>query len=154
MADYLRNPSCNSAQIGRYPARYTSLERVREFVGQAAELCGMGEQAVYQVQLAVDEAFTNIVEHAYDGESDQLVECSCQIEDDGLLVILHDCGKAFDPTIVAEPDLESPLEERDIGGLGIYFMRKLMDEVHFLPAPVNQDGCNTLTMYKRKEKAV
>ena len=138
----------------RYPACYTSLELVREFVGLAAEQCGMEEKTIYQVQLAVDEAFTNIVEHAYGGESDALVECTCQIEEEGLTVILHDCGRAFDPTKVPEPDLEAPLEERDVGGLGIYFMRRLMDDVRFMPAPVNQDGCNTLTMFKRKEKAV
>jgi serine/threonine-protein kinase RsbW len=138
----------------RYPARYTSLERVREFVGLAAEQCGMEEKTIYQVQLAVDEAFTNIVEHAYSEESDELVECTCQIGEDGLTVILHDCGKAFDPTKVPKPDLNAPLEDRDVGGLGIYFMRKLMDDVRFMPAPVNQDGCNTLTMFKRKEKAV
>jgi serine/threonine-protein kinase RsbW len=136
-----------------FVAQYDSLGAVREFVGQAAEVCGFDAKNIYAVELATDEAFTNIVEHAYGGESHERVECTCKITTVGLIVILHDCGQAFDPTAVAEPDLTAPLEERETGGLGIYLMRKLMDEVHFAPASETKDGCNTLTMIKRKEKA-
>lgn len=133
-------------------AQYESLEAVREFVGQIAETFGFDAKAIYAVELATDEAFTNIVEHAYGGESKELVECTCQTHLMDLTIILHDCGQAFDPTCVPEPDLEAPLEDRETGGLGIYFMRKLMDEVHFTPASETSDGCNTLTMIKRKER--
>ncbi len=136
-----------------FVAQYESLDAVREFVGRAAEVCGFEAKEIYAVELATDEAFTNIVEHAYGGESSELVECTCQVRQAGLTIILHDCGLAFDPTIVAEPDLDAPLEDRETGGLGIYFMRKLMDEVHFSPANRSIEDCNTLTMFKRKEKA-
>lgn len=134
-------------------AQYESLDAVREFVGLAAEICGFDAKTKYAIELATDEAFTNIVEHAYGGESNDMVECTCQVFRDRLTIILHDCGQPFDPTIVAEPDLNAPLEERETGGLGIYFMRKLMDEVHFTPALITEDGCNTLTMIKWREKA-
>jgi serine/threonine-protein kinase RsbW len=134
-------------------AQYESLRAVREFVGQQAEAFGLDAKAIYAVELATDEAFTNIVEHAYGGESKEFVECTCQIYQVELIIILHDCGQAFDPTCVPEPDLEAPLEDRETGGLGIYFMRKLMDEVHFAPASETGNGCNTLTMIKRKEQA-
>jgi anti-sigma regulatory factor (Ser/Thr protein kinase) len=137
-----------------FRACFESLDNVRDFVGQSAEEFGFGPKAVYAVQLATDEAFTNIVEHAYGGESDELVECTCRFDELALTIILHDCGLAFDPTAVLGPDLKAPLADREIGGLGIYFMRKLMDEVHFSPAPNNRDGCNTLTMIKRKENSV
>ena len=136
-----------------FVARFTSLDAVREFVGRAARNCGFDAKAIYAVELATDEAFTNIVEHAYGGESDEMVECACQVGQERLTIILHDCGQAFDPTEVAEPNLDAPLEDRETGGLGIYFMRKLMDEVHFTPAPLNSDGCNTLTMIKNKGPA-
>jgi anti-sigma regulatory factor (Ser/Thr protein kinase) len=126
---------------------------VREFVSQLAQACGFDSKAVYAVELATDEAFTNIVEHAYGGESNNQVECTCLADEVGLTIILHDCGLAFDPTKVPVPDLKAPLEKRETGGLGIFLMRKLMDEVHFSPATGNHSGCNTLTMIKWKEKA-
>jgi anti-sigma regulatory factor (Ser/Thr protein kinase) len=135
-----------------FVARYDSLDAIREFVGQVAKACTFDVKSIYAIELATDEAFTNIVEHAYGGESSQMVECTCQIRDSGLTIILHDCGQAFDPTLVPEPNLDAPLEERETGGLGIYFMKKLMDEVHFSPASKAADGCNTLTMLKRKER--
>jgi anti-sigma regulatory factor (Ser/Thr protein kinase) len=143
----------NTNETKIFVAQYTSLGAVREFVGQAAKECGFDTKTIYAVELATDEAFTNIVEHAYGGESLDWVECTCKITATALIIILHDCGQAFDPTKVSEPDLDAPLEERETGGLGIYLMRKLMDEVHFAPASESKDGCNTLTMIKRQEKA-
>ena len=137
----------------RFVAQYDSLDTVRQFVGKAAQDCGFSPRTIYAVELATDEAFTNIVEHAYGGESNDLVEVTCKLHDDSLEIILYDCGEAFDPTTVPEPNLDAPLEERETGGLGIFFMRKLMDEVHFSPAPVDSGGCNTLTLVKRKENA-
>jgi len=154
MADKLPGSQPEYARETRvFFARFESLEAVREFVGQLAESFGFDAKAIYAIELATDEAFTNIVEHAYGGESNELVECTCQTRHAELRIILHDCGQAFDPTGVPEPDLEAPLEERETGGLGIYFMRKLMDEVYFSPAAETSDGCNTLTMIKRKERA-
>jgi anti-sigma regulatory factor (Ser/Thr protein kinase) len=136
----------------RFVALFKCLDDVREFVGQAAEAWGFDDKAVYQIKLATDEAFTNIVEHAYGGESTGSIECAYHASPEGIEIILHDCGKAFDPTVISEPNLKALLDERETGGLGIYFMRKLMDEVHFSPALQSGDGCNTLKMYKRKEK--
>ena len=145
------SPTNHTQESRVFVAQYDSLEAIREFVSRSAEICDFDTKAIYAIELATDEAFTNIVEHAYGGESSQMVECTCQIRPLSLTIILHDCGQAFDPTAVPEPNLEAPLEERETGGLGIYFMRKLMDEVNFSPAPKNSDGCNTLTMIKHRE---
>lgn len=137
----------------KFVARYTSLDHVREFVGLSAQFCDFNAKEIYAVELATDEAFTNIVEHAYGGESDELVEVICTITASNLAVILHDCGRAFDPTQVPEPNLNAPLEDRETGGLGIFFMRKLMDEVYFHSATEDSAGCNTLIMIKHREKS-
>jgi serine/threonine-protein kinase RsbW len=139
----------------RYLAQYENLDAVREFAAEAAAETGLNDAATFQVQMAVDEAFTNIIEHAYGGESTQGVEVTCEIAGDALILTLKDCGTSFDPGLIGDPDLEAPLEEREAGGLGLYFMRKLMDDVQFLfnQAPGNEEGCNILTMVKRKEKA-
>jgi serine/threonine-protein kinase RsbW len=143
-----------STRTATYIARFESLSDLRDFAAQAALDCGLTESAVYSVQMAVDEAFTNIIEHAFGGECQEEIECTCQIEAVGLRITLRDCGKPFNPLAVPEPDLTTDIEERQVGGLGLYFMRQLMDEVHFtfLPGENDQTGCNILTMVKYKEK--
>jgi serine/threonine-protein kinase RsbW len=135
-------------------AQFENLDRVREFVAESAEECGLEPAAVYAVQLAVDEAFTNIIEHAYGGESQERIECTCQSVGGNLEVTLMDCGKPFDPSLVPEPNLTAELEEREVGGIGLYFIYQLMDEVQFSFTKNLELGknCNLLRMIKRKEK--
>lgn len=144
--------SKTASQSATYPARFSQLDQIRDFVGQVAEASGLDPEAIYQVQLAVDEAFTNVVEHAYGGECDKEIFCTCQILDNGLSITLRDCGESFDPTIVPDPDLEAELEERQIGGLGLFFIKQLMDEVEFAFTSENGQKCNLLKMVKYKDK--
>jgi len=134
-------------------AQFENLEWVREFVGRAAIDSGLKPSAVYAVQLAVDEAFSNIIEHAYGGECLENVQCSCQITDEALVVMLRDCGQSFKPGKVPTPDLNADLNSRKIGGLGLYFMRQLMDDVDFVFTidPDTGRPCNILRMVKHKE---
>ena len=71
----------------------------------------------------------------------------------GLVVIMRDCGQIFDPSTVPGPDLGARLEERGVGGLGLYFIRQLMDEVNFSFASDmgKHRDCNILRMVKYKE---
>jgi serine/threonine-protein kinase RsbW len=144
----------DSNQTVRYPATYESLEEIRGYVAWSARQCGLMPASIYSVQLAVDEAFTNIIEHAYGGECQEEIECTCKINADRLTITLRDCGQPFNPAKVPEPDLNASLEERPSGGLGLYFMRHLMDEVKFtfIPNSESEDGCNILTMVKFKKE--
>lgn len=136
-----------------FPAQFTSLDEIREFVGNAAKDCGLDDNAIYAVQLAVDEACTNIIEHAYGGECQQKIQCNCLAAVDGLTITLRDCGRPFNPACVPEPDLTSALEDRQAGGLGFYFINRLMDDVHFAFDQVTGNHrCNVLTMVKRKAR--
>lgn len=137
-----------------YSAQFDNLDRVRTFVASCAEDCGLEPAAVYAVQLAVDEAFSNIIEHAYEGEApDSLIECDCRISRSGLSITLRDCGRPFNPLAVPTPDFSADLEEREVGGLGLYFIHQLMDEVSFAFGndPKTGKACNILTMVKHKE---
>jgi len=138
----------DSAKTLSFPARFDSLGGISEFVTSAAQAAGLDARAVYSVQMAVDEACTNIIEHAYGGEGRGDIECTCRVDHVGLTVILRDYGHPFDPTAVPEPDLGAGLEGRKEGGLGVFFMRQLMDEVHF---EFTSDSGNVLTMAKCKE---
>jgi len=133
-----------------FAGRFDSLAAISEFVGRAAEAARLDERAVYAVQLAVDEACSNIIEHAYGGEGRGDIDITCCIDGDGLTVVLRDYGRPFDPNSVPPPDVHASLEDRNGRGLGLYLMRQLMDEVRFEFTP---DAGNVLTMVKRKQAA-
>ncbi len=132
-----------------FPGVYLSLARISDFIQQAASEAGLDEIAAYAVQTAVDEACSNIIEHAYGGEGHGDIICSVAIDPTSLTVVLHDHGRPFDPLLIRDPDIRSIVRKNKAGGLGLYFIRKLMDEVVFEFDP--QRG-NTLTLVKRKEK--
>ena len=130
-----------------FEANFHSLDEIREFVGEVARQVGFSEKEVYSIQLAADEASTNIIEHAYAGVENGRIEIDCNITGDDLKIVIRDNGKSFDPSSVPEPNVKADLSERKIGGLGMYLMRKLMDEVFYESLP---KGGNILTMIKRK----
>ena len=134
-------------QSVRYAAKFEFLDEIREFVGEIARKGGFGDKDVYNIQLATDEAASNIIEHAYEGIPDGVLDLSCGMEKDVITIILIDYGIPFDPSEIPMPNLKADLSERKIGGLGIFLMRKLMDEVHYDP---RADKSNVLTMTKRK----
>ena len=99
----------------------------------------------------MDEACSNIIEHAYGGENIGVIVCSCIIETDRLIIELKDTGKPFSPNEIPVPDTSASLDERQGNGLGLFFMRQMMDEVHFY---FNPESGNVLRMvkYKREEE--
>jgi anti-sigma regulatory factor (Ser/Thr protein kinase) len=131
----------------RFAAKFEFLDEIREFVGNIARSGGFGEKDVYNIQLATDEAASNIIEHAYEGIKDGMLDISCGMKADTITITLIDYGYPFDPSTIPMPDLKADLSNRKIGGLGIYLMRKLMDDVQYEPRP---DKSNVLTMSKRK----
>ena len=135
-------------QTVQFAAKFEFLDEIREFVGEIARKGGFGDKDVYNIQLATDEAASNIIEHAYEGKPDGLIEISCGVQKNMITIVLVDHGEPFDPADVPAPDLKADLSERKIGGLGIFLMRKLMDEVHYDSNP--KKNSNTLTMAKRK----
>lgn len=135
-------------QTVHFAAKFEFLDEIREFVGGIARDGGFDDRDVYNIQLATDEAASNVIEHAYEGISDGLLEISCGVNGSAITIVLVDHGESFDPSEVPAPDLKADLSERKIGGLGIFLMRKLMDEVRYQAEP--RKNRNTLTMIKRK----
>lgn len=129
--------------------RYDSLAGIASYVREAAQQAGLDNLAQYQVETAVDEACTNIIEYAYQGENNGDIECTCVVTENELTVILIDHGIPFNPTEIPEPDTDAPLKKRSTQGLGLYIMRQWMDEIHF---EFTQNCGNVLRMVKRKEK--
>ncbi len=134
-------------QKKKFSAHFSNLDDIREFVGDCARGDGFSDKEIYAIQLAVDEACTNVIEHAYGGEGDGVLEIRCGVSNEVITVIIRDWGKPFDPSNVPEPKLDEGLFERRIGGLGVYLMRKLMDTVGYIPS---SESGNMLTLTKRK----
>ena len=98
---------------------------------------------ILEVQMAVDEACTNVIKYAY-STTGGAIAVTCEWQSNDFVVTISDKGKSFDPNSIPPPYLKSDLGSRKIGGLGIYLMKKLMDEVRFEHAP----GCRvTLVRY-------
>jgi serine/threonine-protein kinase RsbW len=128
------------------PATLDSLALISEFITDATARAGLDDHAAWQVQLAVDEASTNIIQHGYDEAVPGAIELKWQVDGDKLIVALRDRGRRFNPDDVPAPDITSPLEERQAGGLGLFLMGRLMDAVEF---EFDDDRGNLLTMTKR-----
>jgi serine/threonine-protein kinase RsbW len=133
------------------PGQFEQLAQIAEFVTRAAREAGLTEDDVFHVEMAVDEACSNIIEHAY---ADRIgdIDLACTSSAPGAFEItIRDSGRPFNPDAVAAPGpgASADLEDLNEGGLGLYFMRKLMDEVRF--EMVAGQG-NTLTMTKRSKQ--
>lgn len=111
-----------SAVVGDIP-------RIIEFVVEWLENQGLSKYS-FPLETAVDEASTNVIKYAYGGAAG-FFEIDCDVEGQDIVITIRDRGKAFDPGSVPQPDIGADLEDRKIGGLGIYIMRKMMDEVKY-----------------------
>jgi serine/threonine-protein kinase RsbW len=134
----------------RMKAVLENVPRAIECVTKWAQKVGCDGRVLYDIQLAVDEACANVVDHAYEGAEAGDIEVSCGLEGQVLTVRVKDWGRGFDLGTVVQPDLQAPLEERTLGGLGLFLVRQVMDDVEFRTDP---DLGNELTMSKRLEIA-
>lgn len=130
-----------------FEARYENLGRICEFVSTTAKRAGLDDSAAYAVELATNEACTNIIEHGYGGESENRIECSIEADDGGVTVVLLDWSQPFDPASVPEANFKVPLEKLNPRGAGLRLIRGSMDEVEFEPIPGKG---NRLTMRKSR----
>jgi len=127
-------------------SRLERLSEIADFVQAAASQCGLNEKKIYDVQMAVDEACSNVIEHAYGGASTGTIQIVCEKRGKDFVVTIRDYGKAFDPNQVARPKTNAPLSKRNIGGLGLFFIYKMMDHVKF---DFSSGHGNVLTMVKK-----
>ena len=107
------------------------IPQLADFVETIAEEKGLSQSMAMGLNLALEEAVTNVILYAYPNGSDGLVDVEAIIKDHSLEFIITDSGVPFDPTAAPEADVTLSVEERPIGGLGIYLVRQLMDEVRY-----------------------
>lgn len=120
------------------------LARLYAFLDQQAEAYELEDLLLMQIKLALEEAVTNVIQYAYPEKEDQDIRIDMNYMNRRLTIVITDTGIAFNPLARQEPDLTLSLEERPIGGLGIYLVKQLMTEVTYN----RSDGKNILTMTK------
>jgi len=108
-----------------------NLSSIRNFVSKHAEEQGFSSEKVADIQLAVDEAYTNIIKHAYKNDSDQEVTIFLEFDDKKMVVTLTDHGIGFDIEKYKKPNLKKQIEKKKRGGMGVFLIQKLMDEVSY-----------------------
>lgn len=107
------------------------LAEVRDFVAAHAEDLGLSAKTISEIRLAVDEAYTNIIKHAYKNTPTEKVNIEIGSDEQQLWISLQDEGLSFDPSTYNEPDLMQRIKEKKRGGMGVYLIRKVMDQVHY-----------------------
>jgi serine/threonine-protein kinase RsbW len=126
------------------PAKRKYLAVIREFISEHANAAGASQPEVDSLIQAVDEAASNTIIHGYkDGPGEIVIEV--KYSETEIIVTLRDSAPAFDPTQAPKPNLDLPLDERPVGGLGIHLIRHCVDEIrHSEPS----EGGNTLVLVK------
>ena len=131
------------------PSSTENLALIREFVGNVGVQAGLDETDIGKVELAVDEACANVIEHAYGHDTSKEVMIRASFDDEALRIHVEDTGRGFDPDSVQPEEIERLVAERKSGGLGMRLMKQLMDEVRYEIEPGRK---NELHMMKRIKK--
>ena len=121
-----------------------NIDPVTEFIGEELKAHGCGDRALLQIAVAIDEIFGNIAHYAYAGENGG-VSVQVDVKNDVAEITFIDEGVSFNPLLSKEPDVSLSAEDRDVGGLGIFLVKKTMDSLEY----ERREGKNILKLTKR-----
>ncbi|MDI6752485.1 MAG: ATP-binding protein [bacterium] len=130
----------------RVNAELENLSKITDFISSATQKLGLDESKGFDVQVAVGETCENIAKYSYPEDKKGAIEIGCKLEGNDFIVIIKYQGMSFNPDSVPQPDVNASLEERRVGGLGVYFMKSLMDEVNY---SFDAEKGNELVMIKK-----
>ena len=123
----------------------SEINKLAAFIENLGEELGLSPDMVFSLNLVLEEAVSNVILYAYSKEEQQEIVLTADKSDKNLTFVLTDAGKEFDPTQVPDADVTLSAEERQIGGLGIFLVRQIMNEVKYQRV----DGKNVLTLVKQ-----
>ncbi|MBO9605476.1 MAG: ATP-binding protein [Paenibacillaceae bacterium] len=122
------------------------LERLRETIERLQAEAGLDPQLAFHLQLVCDELVTNTISYAYPKDGRHGIVVTFTATESEVEIRIVDEGVPFDPFARPDPDTSLGIDERGIGGLGIYFVRQVMDEVAY----TREDGCNVVRLAKKR----
>ena len=126
------------------------LNDLQEIGGAAAKIDAFCEakeippEVAYAVNLSVDEILTNTISYGYDDDEQHRIDLTLRVKDGALVVVIVDDGRPFDSSLAKEPDVDATLEERALGGLGLFLVQQMMDDVAY----ERSDDRNVITLTK------
>ena len=123
----------------------SEITRLYEFIEEVGNDFSLSPDIVFNLNLVLEEAVVNIINYAYPKEEHQFIYLSARMNDGSIVLVLTDTGKEFDPTMVPDADVTLSADDRQIGGLGIFLIRQIMNEVRY----ERIDGKNVLTLEKK-----
>ena len=123
----------------------TEISKLAIFIEELSEELALAPELTFNLNLALEEAVSNVILYAYGEEKQKEITLLANMSDNNLTFVLTDYGKEFDPTKVPDADVTLSAEEREIGGLGIFLIRQIMDTVEYQ----RMDGKNVLIMGKQ-----
>ncbi|MBD3290992.1 ATP-binding protein [candidate division KSB1 bacterium] len=138
----------------KVPSQTDNLELIREFVSRVAAKMGFDSDEVNKIELAIDEACTNVIKHAYEKNSKKPIDIAIKLDYDKLTIFVTDQGKGFNVDDIKTPDMKEYLAEMRVGGLGIFLMKNLMDEVKFEIKPGVRNQVKMVKYYMKDNKKV
>lgn len=124
---------------------YSELPRTSEAITEFLEQHAGSAETIFATNLAIEELVTNIIKYGYDDKEAHEIDIQLSVQDGSVHIEIRDDGHEFDPFDHPEPDTSLPAEERDIGGLGIHFVRNMLDSYNYRRV----DGQNIVTLVKK-----
>lgn len=121
------------------------INKLNQFIEEIGEEFSLAPDIVFNLTLVLEEAVVNVINYAYPKEEHQHIYLSAKLQGGSIIFVLTDSGKEFDPTLAPEADITLSAEDRPIGGLGIFLIRNIMNEVKY----ERIEGKNVLTMEKK-----
>ncbi|MBN1465539.1 ATP-binding protein [candidate division KSB1 bacterium] len=139
----------------RIPSETDNLELIREFVTKVASKVGFNSDDIGKIELACDEACTNVIKHAYAMKTNndkKNLDISIKTDAEKFTLVVTDHGKGFDPDSIKMPNMREYLAQLKVGGLGIYLMKTLMDEVDYQMQPGVKNQVRMVKYFADKKK--
>ena len=116
-------------------SRTENLSDIREFIDSLVRKAGVSPEVIEDIILAVDEACTNIIKHSYKYFPDGEIIVKIKYSENKILITITDHGEHFQPHKITKPDLQEYYKHKKVGGLGMYLMKTLMDDVKYSSVP-------------------
>ena len=123
----------------------SEISKLNDFIEDIGNEFSLTPDVVFNLTLVLEEAVVNVINYAYPKEDHESIYLSAKMQDGSIIFVLSDSGKEFDPTMAPDADVTLPAEDRQIGGLGIFLIRQIMNEVRY----ERIDGKNVLTLEKK-----
>lgn len=123
----------------------SEISRLNEFIEEIGNEFSLAPDVIFNLTLVLEEAVVNVINYAYPKEEHEYIYLSARMHDGSIVLVLTDTGKEFDPTAAPEADVTLSAEDRQIGGLGIFLIRQIMNEVKY----ERIEGKNVLTLEKK-----